>query len=231
MVERPDKGLCPVTSHPLGLDGGIQLLDQRKCRHAQPHALRLLQGDTHVLDEVVDHEAGRPVAPDHPWGQVVERPASCGAGPYGLHHPLEVETAPGGVDQGLADACHGSGDDDLVAHLGLLAHGHPSAVVDAASHRFEVWPDGFEGGFVGADHEGERRLPCAPVSARYRSVGEGCASGCKPSCNGLHQVGPCRRHVHRDASAPDGRGDPILSQIHLFDVCRVADDREYDVGL
>ena len=42
---------------PCALQREVELVDERQARHRQAHALRFLQRDPHVLDEVLDDEA------------------------------------------------------------------------------------------------------------------------------------------------------------------------------
>ena len=65
--------------------------------------MRLVQSDSHVLDEVLDEEAGVEVALDHAGSQIVDAPGSGGTGTHSGNHLVEVETGLVTVQQTLAD--------------------------------------------------------------------------------------------------------------------------------
>ena len=58
------QGVRPVSSMALGLDRQVELFGQGQTRHRQAHAVGFVQGDAHVLDEVLDEEAGIEVVVD-----------------------------------------------------------------------------------------------------------------------------------------------------------------------
>src|SRR6185369_15549548 len=58
----------------------------------QVHAPRFLERKAHVLDEVIDHEAGIEVTRENARRQIVERPAGGRATPDRLQHRLHIES-------------------------------------------------------------------------------------------------------------------------------------------
>ena len=48
----------------------VKLMSQGQTGQGQPHALRFIQRDAHVLDEVFDEEARVEVVVDNPWAQI-----------------------------------------------------------------------------------------------------------------------------------------------------------------
>jgi hypothetical protein len=105
----------------LRLDGEVQLMRQRQARQRQAHPLRFGQGDAHVLDEVLDEEAGIEVVVHDPRAEVRQRPASGRSAADRLQHRRQIESRLVAVEQRFADADHVGGDQRLVDHLGVLA--------------------------------------------------------------------------------------------------------------
>ena len=75
LLQRQHQGLRPLAAVALRLHRQVELVGQRQARQRQVHPLRLVQGDAHVLDEVLDEEARLEVAVDDARPEVVQRPA------------------------------------------------------------------------------------------------------------------------------------------------------------
>ena len=91
LLQHEHQRLGAVFPAPVGLQRHVHLVDQCQARQRELHAPRLLERDPHVLDEVLDEEAGIEVALHDPRGEVVERPAAGGAAADRRQHPLEIE--------------------------------------------------------------------------------------------------------------------------------------------
>jgi hypothetical protein len=176
----------------------VQLLDQGQPRHGKPHPPGFLQGDPHVLDEVLDKEPGLEAVLDDPRGEVRKRPACRRPRADRLQHAVQVQPGAIAVEQGLADADHGAGDDHLVDQLGVLPGPGTALVDDRLTHRLETGHDRLGGLAVAADHDREPRLAGAHVAAGDRGIDR-----VDPSRGGrlgdlLRQRGLAGGHVHDD---------------------------------
>ena len=156
----------------LGLQVGVELVDQR--RHRQPGAVapRFLEGDAEVLAHPVDGEAEVELALDHGRAAVVHLPALRRALADDLEHRLHVEAGALAEGDRLRQALHQAGDGDLVDHLGELTR----AARPEQSHRLGEGHRHRAGGVercrVAAAHHGERAVDRAQVAARDRRVDE-----------------------------------------------------------
>ena len=147
LLESQHQRPCSELSVALRLHRHVQLVSESQTGERQIHALRLVQSDSHVLDEVLDEEAGVEVALDHAGSQIVDAPGSGGTGTHSGNHLVEVETGLVTVQQTLADtdlpvreetgANHHGGDQNLVHHLGVLAAAGGTHVLDVGSHALD----------------------------------------------------------------------------------------------
>ena len=147
LLQSKKESLGSQTSVALRLYSHIELVSESQTGERQIHALRLVQSDSHVLDEVLNEEAGVEVALDHAGSQVVDAPGSGGTGAHSSNHLVEVETGLVAVEQTLADtdlpmsgemgADHHGGDQNLVHHLGVLAATRGTHVLDVGSHALD----------------------------------------------------------------------------------------------
>ena len=132
----------------LRLHRDVQLVGERESRQAQIHPLGFVQSDSHVLNEVLHEEAGIEVALDHARAQIAYIPRASGAGAHGSDNFVEIQSRLVAVQKALANAnldvaqrgkrYHVRGDEDLVAHLGVLAAARFSHVSDVRSHALHV---------------------------------------------------------------------------------------------
>ena len=103
LLQSKKESLGSQTSVALRLHRHVELVSESQTGERQIHALRLVQSNSHVLDEVVDEEAGVEVALDHAGSQIVDAPGSGGTGTHSGNHLVEVETGLVTVQQTLAD--------------------------------------------------------------------------------------------------------------------------------
>src|SRR5690349_24489777 len=104
----------------LRLHCNVKLMRERKTGQGNANPLRLVERDAHVLDEMFDEEAGVKISFENARSEIVERPTRCRAAVDGTEHRLQVQPGLVTVEQTLAHTDHRAGNDDLVAHLGVL---------------------------------------------------------------------------------------------------------------
>ena len=144
LLQSKEERLGSQTTITLRLHSHVELVSESQAGEREVHALRLVQSDAHILDEMLDEEAGVEVALDHAGSQVVDAPGSSGAGAHSGNHLVEVETRLVAVQQTLADTDlhvsaetgtnHHGGDQDLIHHLGVLTAAGGAHVLDVRSH-------------------------------------------------------------------------------------------------
>ena len=98
--------------------------------------------------------------------QVAQAPRTGRPGGDALEHDIEVETCLETIEQGLADADHVGGDQDLVDHLGVLAGTGRPLVYDRLTHRLEQWSQGIDDVLIAADHDRQPRFTGTDVAPR-----------------------------------------------------------------
>ena len=72
------------------LDFAVKLVSQRETGQLQIHAAPFVQGEAHVLDEVVDEEAGIEIALYHTLAVHFENPRRGEAAHQGLPHQCRI---------------------------------------------------------------------------------------------------------------------------------------------
>src|SRR5690348_4703740 len=78
--QRDLQGVRSIAAVALGFDRQIELMGQGQAGQRQAHAARFREGNAHILDEVLDEEAGVEIIGDDAWAEVRERPATGRAG-------------------------------------------------------------------------------------------------------------------------------------------------------
>ena len=215
----------------LGLDGAVEFMHQLQAGQHELHARGLGEGDLHIFDEMIDHESRREVALQDARREIIERPATGGAGANGLEHGVEVEAGPGAVEQALAYADHGAGDDDLVAHLGVLTRARAVLMDDGFAEDLEQGqyaPDGIR---VATDHDREGRVARADVTAGHRGVDGIDALRLGGGVNLFRQTRVGGGHVDNDAAGLDPGEHAIVAEVDFAHIARVTDHGEDDVRL
>ena len=81
----------------LGLHCYVELVDKSEAREGDVHALRFIEGDAHVLDEVFNEKSGVEVSFKHARREVIEGPASSGATLDRAEHSFKVQASLGAV--------------------------------------------------------------------------------------------------------------------------------------
>src|SRR6478672_1192064 len=152
-LQGQNQRLGAVATVALSLQGHIELVREGEPGHRDLHPRRLLERDAHVLHEVVDEEAGRVVAREDARREVRQRPARGGAARHRLEHPLDVETGPAGVQQGLADGDDVAGHEGLVDELGVLSGSRGTLEHHGLAHDVEERAHGVEDFGFAADHD------------------------------------------------------------------------------
>ena len=74
----------------LGLHCYVELVDKSEAREGDVHALRFIEGDAHVLDEMINEETWVEITFEYTGSEVIKRPARCGATPNCLEHCFEI---------------------------------------------------------------------------------------------------------------------------------------------
>ena len=144
LLQSKEERLGSQTTITLRLHSHVELVSESQAGEREVHALRLVQSDAHILDEMLDEEAGVEVALDHAGSQVVDAPGSSGASTHSGNHLVEIETRLVAVQQTLTDTdlyvieatmpYHVGGDQNLVHHLGVLTAASLSHVAEIGSH-------------------------------------------------------------------------------------------------
>ena len=88
----------------LRLHSNVELVRESQTREREIHSLRLIQGNAHVLDEVLHEEAGIEVANHHARSQIVDAPRPSSARTHSSNHLVEIQARLVAVDQTLAHA-------------------------------------------------------------------------------------------------------------------------------
>ena len=115
-----------------------------------------------------------------------------------LQHRLEIQPGARAVEQAFADANHGAGDHDLIAHLRVLAGAGPALVDDVLAHDLEERRHARDRVGVAADHDRQRRVARADVAARHRRVDGGGTLGARGRRDLDREARLGRRHVDGD---------------------------------
>ncbi len=115
----------------------VQLVYQGKPRKGKAHTGRLFKGNAHILDKVIDEESGIEISPQDTWREIVQCPAPCCTALDGIQHRRQIKAGFEAVYQAFTHSDHGSGDDDLVAHFGMLTRTRRSLIDDVLSHYFQ----------------------------------------------------------------------------------------------
>jgi len=201
--------------------------------HRRAEGLARVGCDPEVLVLVLGEKARIEVAPDHPVGAVVERPAARSAAADGLDHRLRIGAGLPGEHQRLADRLVRAGDDDLVARLGHLAGPAGPAVGHRRAHHLEQIAVGFEDVLVAADHDRERPVDGALLAAADRRVEHVDARVGEFSGDLLGDGGRDGRVVDQGhpLAQPVDHGVVLVlaAEYHRPDVRRVGETREHDV--
>ena len=154
-----------------------------------------------------------------------------GAAADGGEHRFEGKPRLAPVDQRLADADHGPGDHDLVAHLRVLPGPGTALADDRLSHRLEQGSEGGDGLGVASDHDGKARLAGSHIAA-----GDGSVHGVDVSPDLRRIVDLLRQrrfrggHVHDDGPGPGGCQHAVRSEVDLPHIRGKADHAEHHVG-
>ena len=131
LLQRQHQRVGAPSSVSLRPQGDVELVHERESRHRHVHAPGLVERNAHVLDEVLDEEAGIEVAASArgaPGSRASSTPRRrSGSTPASVSR---FEPRARTVDQALADADHRAGDHDLVAHLGVLSGARATLVND-----------------------------------------------------------------------------------------------------
>src|ERR1017187_8172108 len=123
------------------------------------HPTRFTEGNSHVLDEMINEKTGGHVARDGPRGEIGERPTARRAAADRREYVVEVETGPIGVEQGFADSHHVARYQHLVHHLGMLTGAVIALSHDGGAQHGEARTDRVEDFARTTDHDREGGVP------------------------------------------------------------------------
>jgi hypothetical protein len=209
---------------------GIELVDQRRHRHARAVALGLVEHQPQVLAHPVDREAVVELAGDHGLAAVFHLPALGRALADDAQHGFHVEPGALAEGNGFRQALHQARDGDLVDHLRELAGAALAQQRDRARERHGHRLDALEHRRVAAAHDGERAVLRAGLAARDGRVDE-------VQAERLRRLRQFARHVGRGGGVVDEGGallhageGAVVAQHHGAQVVVVADAAEHDVG-
>ncbi len=162
--------------------------------------------------------------------QILQRPAARGSAPDRAQHRLQIQAGARGVHQALAHPDHRAGNDNLIAHLGVLSRPRSALVDDVLPHRLEQRPRTRDGGGIAAHHDGKSGVPRADVAAGDWRV-DGGGALCRGRLGDLDGQPRLRRgHVDDEGAGSDGAEHAVGVEIHLADVRRETHHREDDIG-
>ena len=137
----------------------------------------------------------------------------------------------GAVEQAFADADHRAGDDDLVAHLGVLTRARAALMDDGLAENLQQRQHALDGFFVAADHDRERGVARADIAA-----GDGRVDGIDPlrlgsGVNLFRQARLGGGHVDDDAAGLHASEHAVVGEVNFPHIARITDHGEDDVRL
>ena len=121
----------------VGRDRQIKLMDKGQSGQTKVHAAGFLQGNPHVLDEVLYIKTRIEVSLQDARCQIGQRPATGRSSRDAGKDLVEIEPGLKPVQERFAHADHRAGDNDLVAHLGMLPGPRRPLMDDLTAHNIK----------------------------------------------------------------------------------------------
>jgi hypothetical protein len=209
----------------------VEIVGEFQAGQFEFHASRFFQGEAHVLNEMIDKETGIVIVLQDTGREVVERPARRGAATNRLQQCIEIQPGLVSVQQTFTNADHCAGNNDLVAELRMLTGSRAALVNDGFAQHLQQRHHILNGRPVAADHDGQRRIARADITARNRSV-DGLRSLClRRRIDFLRQTRRGRCHVHQNCVLLRTGEHTIHAEIHVTNLLGKADHGERDVRL
>ncbi|MPM46955.1 hypothetical protein SDC9_93662 [bioreactor metagenome] len=209
----------------------IELVHQRRHRHARAVALGFVQHQAQILAHPVHREAEIELALDHGLATVFHLPALGGALADHVQHREHVQIGLLAERDGFGQPLHQASDADLVDHLGELARATVANAGEGARERHGDRFDGVECGLVTATHHRELAVLRASLAAGDWGVDERKAL---LFCLGIQlarHLGGRRGVVGKDRAFFHSGECAILAQHHRAQVVVIAHAAEHDVRI
>ncbi|OIQ82618.1 hypothetical protein GALL_355820 [mine drainage metagenome] len=145
-------------------------------------------------------------------------------------HPFRVGSGAAGEQQRFGHRFDVQRDDDLVGDLGRLPGAAGADQRDVATHALEQRAHAREGLVAAAAHDGQRRRLGADFAAGHRRVDVIGAQRLDARGEVLGLQRGDRAHVDDDLARAQALRDAVVAEQHAFDVGRVGQHQEHDVG-
>ncbi|SCM75489.1 hypothetical protein KL86PLE_20157 [uncultured Pleomorphomonas sp.] len=214
-----------------GLDVGIELIDEGGQRQTSAAPPRLVENDAEILAHPVDRETEVELAGRHGLPAILHLPALGGPLGDGGDGLFDVEARRLGEVDGLGEALHHAGDADLVDHLGELPRARRPEVDDhlriGAHHRL----GGGKAVVVAADHDGQRAVLGAGLSAGHRRVEEIEAEGGRLFLELAGDAGRRGGVIDEDGARLHAGEGAVRTEHDGAEIVVVADAGEHEIGL